>query len=223
MLILPQHIAELCKKKSVKIVAVSKLQSLDKIQQLYGCGQKIFGENYLKEALPKIDQLKNISIEWHLIGHLQSNKVKLAVGTFYLIHSVDSLSLLKAIDRVAETKKIIQKVLIQINIASEETKNGFDYNQLLLDWPHILQLKNITICGLMTMPPLTDNPENSRPHFKNLKTLLTQLQKLSDLTVHPLNELSMGTSHDYEIAIEEGATMIRLGTLLFGERISCPP
>ncbi len=194
-----------------KICAVSKLQPPIKIRELYAKGQRIFGENYVQEALEKQDILKDLpGIEWHLIGHLQKNKAKQVVGKFSLIHSVDSLDLAKTLGRLAAARQLTQKVLIQVNLAEEESKSGFNKAEFEKAWPELQQIPGLNICGLMTMPPLTENPEDVRPYFRELARLLRQRP---GLTV-----LSMGTSHDYQVALEEGATIVRLGTILFGER-----
>jgi pyridoxal phosphate enzyme (YggS family) len=202
-----------------KVLAVSKLQPLDKVRELFQQGQRQFGENYVQEALEKIEMLSDLSdIEWHFIGHLQKNKIKYILGKFCLIHSVDSGSLLENINKQCASKNLIQNVLLQINIANEDSKGGFNENDLQKQWVELTSLKNIRICGFMTMPPLTENPELVRPYFRRLKELQTLLKQKTDLNIHPLNQLSMGTSGDYKVAVEEGATIIRLGTILFGER-----
>lgn len=204
---------------SVTLLAVSKLQPTEKIIKMYQEGQIDFGENYVQEALLKMDELKPYKIRWHLIGHLQKNKVKQAVGVFDLIHSVDSRELLEKIDHRSAELKIKQKILIQINQGEEIKKTGFQSDDFLKEWEKIKSYENIKICGLMCLPPLFENPESVRPYFRNLKNLLEKIKKQTDLNAHPLNELSMGTSHDFKIAVEEGATLLRIGTLLFGDRI----
>lgn len=202
-----------------RILAVSKLQPEQKIRDLYSQGQRHFGENYVQEALEKVEHLKDLSdLHWHFIGHLQKNKAKYVVGKFSLIHSVDSLELAQALSRQCQTKNLEQNILLQVNLAHEETKGGFDRPALLEKWSALTQLPGIHICGLMTMPPLTETGEEVRPYFKELRELLEQLRSGVNLGTHPLTELSMGTSHDYKVAVEEGATIVRLGTILFGER-----
>lgn len=205
--------------RPARVLAVSKLQPEEKIRDLYSKGQRLFGENYVQEALEKVDHLKDLAeIEWHLIGHLQKNKAKLVIGKFALIHSVDSLSLAETLSHQCLSKKVTQNILVQVNLAQEETKGGFTAEELTSTWPKLTALPQLKIMGLMTMPPLTETGEEIRPYFKELKNLLTQLRLKTDLNAHPLTELSMGTSHDYEVAIHEGATIVRLGTILFGER-----
>lgn len=204
-------------RESLKILAVSKLQTLEKIRRLQAAGHTFFAENYVQEALQKQESLKDLAIEWHFIGSLQRNKVKLVVGKFALIHSVDSVELARAISNHAEKINTTQKVLLQVNLAQEITKGGFDREAVLLHWPEVRDLPGIEISGLMTMPPLTEDPEDVRSYFQDLKQLLEELLRRG-AGRHPLHELSMGTSHDYLVAIEEGATIVRLGTILFGER-----
>lgn len=191
------------------ILAVSKLQPIDKIEKLYAEGQVDFGENYVQEALGKVEQLQHLKIHWHLIGPIQSNKIKYLKDHFEYIHSVDSLKTAQTISIQAEKINHIQKIFIQVNISNETSKSGFSVEELQKNWAEINQMKNVKVVGLMTMPPLQNEAEQNRPIFKALKELADQLQ---------LSELSMGTSHDYETALEEGATWVRLGTVLFGER-----
>lgn len=196
--------------KNVRVIAVSKLQPLEKLKALAeSTGHKDFGENYTQEALPKLSALESFHLTWHLIGHLQTNKVKQAVGHFHFIHSVDSEKLLLAIQKQAQSQNTVQKILLQINLALEDSKGGFSEEEFKAKFENWKSLTHIEIVGLMTMPPLVEQGELNRPHFLKLKSLADQ--------VH-LKELSMGTSHDYKTAIECGATMIRLGTLVFGER-----
>ncbi|MFP5518542.1 MAG: YggS family pyridoxal phosphate-dependent enzyme [Bdellovibrionia bacterium] len=205
--------------RPAKIVAVSKLQSLEKIESLYQQGQRDFAENYVQEGIEKLDAFTtHQDIQWHFIGHLQRNKVRSIIGKFTLIHSVDSWRLLETISRVAGELNCEQKILIQINIAKEESKGGFAVEELQEQWAKIIELPHIKIMGFMTMPPLCDNPEENRPHFKKLRELSNQFRAQTNLNHHPLVELSMGTSHDFKVAIEEGASLVRLGTILFGER-----
>ena len=206
------------KKKAValdaKLVAVSKLQSAETVRELAAQGQKIFGENYVQEALSKIEKLKDLDLEWHFVGRLQKNKVKQVVGVFGLIHSVDSLELAETINRIAGEKGLTQRVLFQLNLASEESKGGFSRTEFSEKIEDLKNLQHLQIEGLMTMPPLFDDPERSRPYFQELR----ELQKKYSKDFPLLYELSMGTSADFEIALEEGATLVRLGTIVFGER-----
>lgn len=191
------------------LLAVSKLQPIDKIKNLYSEGQRDFAENYVQEALDKIESLKDLDIRWHLIGPLQKNKVKYLKKNFFCIHSVDSLSLAVRISDAALAINHMQKVFIQVNLSGEATKSGYETQLLIQDWEKLTKLRGISVDGLMTMPPLENIPEKNRVFFKELKYIGNKLN---------INEYSMGTSHDYQIALEEGATWIRLGTMLFGER-----
>lgn len=197
-----------------KILAVSKLQSVEKIQELYSQGQRNFAENYVQEAMEKVAALKDLEILWHLIGHLQKNKVKYISGIFSQIHSVDSLALAQMINRKSMEMGHQQKVLLQINFAKEESKEGFAPETLDSVLPEIKNLTSLNVVGIMTMPPLTENAESNRPYFQSARKLRDQLKK----DFPNMQELSMGTSSDYLVAAEEGATWVRLGTILFGER-----
>ena len=196
-------------KNDQHLLAVSKLQPTEKIRTLYDDGQRDFGENYIQEALKKIEELKELDIHWHLIGPIQKNKVKFLQKNFEYLHAVDSVELAKRISDAAMAIGHKQKVFFQINLADESTKSGFSEDDFLKNWPTIRELKGIEPVGLMTMPPLENIPEKNRVFFKKLKYIGSKLN---------LHEYSMGTSHDYQIALQEGATWIRLGTMLFGER-----
>lgn len=192
------------------VLAVSKLQPLKKIEELYLEGQIHFGENYVQEALTKIENNKHPDIQWHLIGPLQKNKVKYLKNNFSYIHSVHSYELAKLISEKSLEIKNKQKIFLQINLSNEASKNGFSPIEFTEAFHDLLKLEGLDIVGLMTMPPLQNSAEDNRPYFKQLKKLADQ---------YHLKELSMGTSHDYLIALEEGATWIRLGTILFGDRV----
>lgn len=192
-----------------KILAVSKLQPEEKIRALYSEGQRDFGENYVQEALEKIEVLRDLEINWHLIGPLQKNKVKFLKKNFCCIHSVDSLELAQKISEAALAADHVQNVLLQLNLSEEASKSGFRRDEFERDWPELRQLKGLHITGLMTMPPLENEAEKNRDFFRELKYIGSK---------YSLTEYSMGTSHDFHIALQEGATWIRLGTTLFGER-----
>lgn len=194
-----------------KILAVSKLQSAEKIKALYNEGQTDFAENYIQEALKKIEQLGELNITWHLIGPIQKNKVKLLKKNFAFIHSIDSYELAEKISEYALKISYVQKCFIQLNLSGESSKSGYSKIIFQKDWPRLNKLKGLKIVGLMTMPPLESKPEKNRAFFKELKYIGNTLN---------LHEYSMGTSSDYQIALEEGATWIRLGTMLFGNRTS---
>lgn len=195
----------------ITLVAVSKTKPIEDILELYNLGHRDFGENYVQELVEKAEQLPK-DIRWHFIGHLQTNKVKLIIPFIYLIHGVDSLKLLKEIDKQAEKNKRVIDCLLQVHIAQEETKFGFDETELLN--LELKQFLNVRIKGLMGMASLTDDVNKIRIEFKYLKTLFEKLK-----TSNPeLSILSIGMSADYRIALEEGSNMVRIGSLLFGER-----
>jgi PLP dependent protein len=211
---LEQVLAEL-KPHDAKLVAVSKTKPAEAIRAVYDSGHKIFGENYVQELVEKQAKLPG-DIEWHYIGHLQTNKVKQIVPFISLIQSVDSLKLLKEINKQAQKINRTIDCLLQIYIAQEETKFGLglDEAESLLQSEDMHQLKNISIKGLMGMASLTDNQEQIRKEFKSLKILQAKLQT-SNLK---LQTLSMGMTSDYKIALEEGSNLVRIGSAIFGER-----
>lgn len=205
--------------RACKLIVVSKTQPLEKIREAYDAGHRDFGENRVQEMTPKYEVLpKNIS--WHLIGHLQTNKVKYIAPFVSLIHSVDSPKLLVEINKQASKIPRIIPCLLQIHIAGEETKFGFS-EQEVLELVHSTSLEglqNIAIKGLMGMATFTDNKEQVRREFRNLKTLFEKLKKQVLPESVKMQELSMGMSGDFIIALEEGSTMIRVGTAIFGQR-----
>ncbi len=192
---------------AVHILAVSKGQPIEKIREAFDCGQKFFAENYVQEALGKLDQLENLPVEWHFIGRIQSNKVKQLAGHFAKIHSVDRLSIAASLDSLSSNRP--QEIFLQYNVADEASKGGGNERDVEEMAEKIQSLPHVRVRGLMVMPPLLEKPEDSRPFFKKARALRDKLR---------LNELSMGTSADFEVAIEEGATWIRIGTEIFGER-----
>lgn len=191
------------------LLAVSKLQPVEKIRDLASQGQQAFGENYIQEALEKIEALKDLNLEWHLIGPIQKNKVKYLKNNFAYLHAIDSLELAELVSKKALEINHVQKIFIQVNLANEATKAGFDEASVIEAWEKLTRLSNVKIVGLMTMPPLQNEASSNQAFFKKLKNLADRLQ---------VKELSMGTSHDYQVALKEGATWIRIGTVLFGER-----
>ncbi len=200
------------------LIAVSKIQSEKTIHTLYQQGQKDFGENYVQELVSKYEALPK-DINWHFIGHLQSNKVKFIAPIVYLIHSVDSFKLLKEINKQGKKNNRIINCLLQIHIAQEETKFGLDENDLddIFGSNELKELKNIKICGLMGMGSFSEDRKKIRNEFRYLKTLFNSYNQLSTVNCQ-LSILSMGMSSDYTIAIEEGSNMVRIGSLLFGNR-----
>lgn len=201
-----------------RLIAVSKTQPVEKITEAYTAGQRLFGENKAQELTTKYEALPK-DIEWHMIGHLQTNKVKYIAPFVHLIHSVDSLKLLTEIDKQAKKVSRTIRCLLQVHIAREETKFGFSESEVLdmLQSGQFQTLKNIQVCGLMGMATLTDDVAQIRNEFKGLKTLFEKIKAVQIASVS-MEELSMGMSSDYAIAIEEGSTLIRVGTAIFGER-----
>lgn len=201
---------------SVRLVAVSKTQPIEAIIAAADAGQRIFGENYVQEFLDKAGHAPE-TVEWHFIGSLQSNKVKYIVGHVTLIHSVDRLSLAREIDRHGEKTGTTCDILLQVNISGEETKSGATAAGVIELAREASILPHLRVRGLMTMPPFFDEPERARPYFRELRRLagVIEAQKIPGVS---MDELSMGMSGDFEVAIEEGATLVRVGTAIFGER-----
>jgi pyridoxal phosphate enzyme (YggS family) len=202
---------------SVRLVAATKSVGLDKIREGIAAGLTILGENRLQEALPKIEALRGDPIQWHFIGHLQRRKVRSVVGVFDLIQSVDSVELAEEIDRRAQEAGLTQAVLLEVNLEGEPTKAGFLTDELDGAMPSLGALPHVAVKGLMAIPPPTSDPEQARPYFRRLRELALRLSGQASSTVS-LKELSMGMSNDYHIAVEEGATMVRIGTAIFGAR-----
>lgn len=203
--------------KTVRLVAVSKTVDADRVSAAIDAGADILGENYIQEARDKFSALYDRQVQWHFIGHLQSNKAKHAVRIFSLIHSVDSFKLAKALDKEARKTAKVQDILVQVNISREETKSGIDATDATDLVTQISQLENIRVKGLMTMPPFFDAPDQARPFFRELARLRDRIAERSIPGVC-MDELSMGMTGDFEVAIEEGATLVRIGTAIFGER-----
>ena len=201
---------------SVGLIVVTKTVDVERIRHAVAAGALVLGENRVQEAREKIEQLGNIA-HWHLIGHLQTNKAKYAVKLFDLIHSVDNLELAKELDKQAAKMEKVQNVLIEVNIAGEASKAGMAVKEApALVW-ETSKLKNVSIQGPMTVPPFSDDPEDSRPYFRVLRELAESIAR-ENIRGVSMNELSMGMSNDFEVAVEEGATMVRVGTAIFGER-----
>ena len=219
------EIAQLLGQKKVTLVAVSKTKPVEAIQEMYGLGQRDFGENYVQELVEKQIQLPG-DIRWHFIGHLQTNKAKYIAPFVHLIHGVDSLKLLREINKQAQKAGRVIEVLLQVYIALEESKFGWDedeLHQLLSSDPEKLkELKHIKITGLMGMASFTEDMNRVRTEFRRLKTIFDTYAGVSSENVH-IRILSMGMSSDYPIALEEGSNMVRIGSLLFGARPSGSP
>ncbi|MBI2834085.1 MAG: YggS family pyridoxal phosphate-dependent enzyme [Acidobacteria bacterium] len=198
----------------VRLIAVSKTFSPAHVRAAAAAGQLDFGENRVQEALDKIGASADLPLHWHLVGHLQSNKARKAVGAFTCIHSVDSVDLLEKLDRAAADQGVRINALLQLNLAGEATKSGAAAPELDRLLEATEKCKAIAVTGLMTLPPFVDNPEDARPFFRQLRQLRDRHRSGSV----PLGELSMGMSHDLEVAVQEGATMVRIGTAIFGPR-----
>jgi len=213
-----KKLIEECKSKNVTLVAVSKIKPVEDILALYNLGQRDFGENYVQELLEKHEQLPK-DIRWHFIGHLQTNKVKQVVEFVHLIHGVDSMKLLKEINKQSKKINKIANCLLQIHIAQEETKFGLDETELneIINQLANEQMKNINVLGLMGMASNTNDIQQVLNEFHYLKSLFDKCNKLAILNSQ-LSILSMGMTADYKIAIEEGSNMIRVGSLIFGSR-----
>ncbi|HIS56586.1 MAG: YggS family pyridoxal phosphate-dependent enzyme [Lachnospiraceae bacterium] len=201
---------------SVTLIAVSKFKPVSMIREAMACGQKVFGENRVQELCDKIEEI-GPGVSWHMIGHLQQNKVKYIVGKVKRIHSVDSVSLAKQISKEAQKKGVTVRILLEVNVAEEESKFGFRLEDTEAAVREIALLPGIHICGLMTIAPFVENPEENRIYFKKLYQLSVDIKEKNIDNVD-MSELSMGMTGDYEVAIEEGATMVRVGTGLFGSR-----
>ena len=202
----------------IALLAISKTFPSEAILQAAEAGLHQFGENRVQEAEAKILHFRELlKLEWHLVGHLQSNKARSAVDLFSMIHSVDRLSLAEALSQEANKQGKILPVLIQVNISGEESKSGINPQETLQLLERIAGLQHLSVQGLMTMPPWFEDPENARPYFNALRKLR---EELANKKIHgvSLQELSMGMSGDFEVAIEEGATLVRVGTAIFGPR-----
>ena len=202
---------------SVRLVAVSKTHSAERVREAISAGADILGENYIQEAREKIAALAGEKVVWHFIGHLQRNKAKFAVPLFDLIHSVDSLKLAAELNKQAAKIDKCQKILVQVNISGETTKSGIDEESCLELVRRIAGLDHIRVRGLMTMPPFFDQPERARPFFAALRKLSERIRTAAIPGVE-MSELSMGMTGDFPAAIAEGATLVRIGTAIFGER-----
>lgn len=203
--------------EDVRLVAVSKTFPIDAVREAYAAGQREFGENRVQEALAKIEASGDLDIRWHLIGHLQSNKARRAAERMSCIQSIDSVDLLRRVDQAAAAAGRSLQVLVQVDLAAEPTKFGAPPETLLPIFTAAAECTAARVTGLMLIPPLTENPDDARPWFARLRQERDRL--LAAGVPAPLvRELSMGMSHDFEVAIEEGATIIRVGTAIFGQR-----
>jgi PLP dependent protein len=198
----------------IELVAVTKTHPAEIVREAIGAGQVVFGESKVQEARAKIPLLPS-HLRWHFIGHLQKNKIRHALPLFEMIHSVDSLDLAQAIDRIAHEDGLRPRILLEVNVAREGSKFGFKAPALRAELESLLMLSRLSIEGLMCIPPLAEEAEASRKYFVELRELRDALEKQFQVK---LPQLSMGMTHDYNVAVEEGATLVRVGTAIFGER-----
>jgi len=198
----------------VELVAITKTHAAEKVREAIQAGQSLFGESRVQEARAKIPELPS-AIRWHFVGHLQKNKIRHALPLFEMIHSVDSLALAQEMNRIAEEEGMRPRVSLEINVAGEGSKFGFAPEKLREQMEALLALPRLSVLGLMTIPPLGEEPEASRKYFVQLRELRDRLQ--TEFRVD-LAQLSMGMTQDYAVAVEEGATLVRVGTAIFGER-----
>ena len=207
-------------RSEIKLISVSKNNTVDVLESAYRCGVRVFGENRVQELVGKMDHFDELGIkdiEWHLIGHLQTNKVKYIIGRVAMIHSVDSEKLAKAIDDESAKKGVVTDILVELNIGDEESKFGLDFVNTLEFVEKIAGFKHIRVKGLMCVAPYTDDPEENRQFFSKMKKLSVDIANKNIDNVS-MCELSMGMTGDYMVAIEEGATCVRVGTGIFGKR-----
>lgn len=202
--------------EDVELISVTKTKPVEMLKEAYDCGERDFGENKVQEILDKIDKLPN-DIRWHMIGHLQTNKVKYIADKVYMIHSVDSIKLATEISKQAEKVNRIIPVLIEINIGNEETKFGIEYDDAVSFIEEAALLPGIKVKGLMAIAPFVENPEENRMHFKRMKQLFVDITQKNIDNIE-MSVLSMGMTNDYMVAVEEGSTYVRVGTGIFGER-----
>ncbi len=202
----------------IRLIAASKTVSASRVVEAYEAGIRHFGENRLQEAQEKIGHVGHLNgLVWHFIGRMQRRKLKAILGNFAMLHSVESLEQAQTIDTLAAQQGIQQPILLEVNVGEESSKGGFSVAELKEQIPRLDRLPNLAIQGLMTIPPATSDPEGARPYFTQLAGLKADLSRSSWDHIS-LNELSMGMSHDYRVAVEEGATMVRVGSAIFGPR-----
>lgn len=216
-----ENIAEAARKSGrdpseIKLMAVTKTVDDERVREAIEAGVRILGENYIQEAKRKINTM-DADVEWHMIGHLQSNKSKYAVRLFDMVHSVDRMGLAAELDKRSATAGRVIDILVEVNVSGEESKSGIPADEASALVREIAQLENLSIRGLMTMPPWFDDPEDARPYFVALRELRDRIAA-EGIPGVDLRELSMGMSGDYRVAVEEGATIVRIGTAIFGPR-----
>ena len=202
----------------ITTIAITKTHPPRRVRAALDCGATDLGENRIQEAEGKIVEVGRTAARWHLVGHLQANKAKRALKLFDVIHSLDSIELAQRLNRLCEEEnRDLLSVLVQVKLGTEETKSGVDENELLQIVERVESCRRLKLIGLMTVPPYLDDPENVRPYFRRLRELRDELKSKGSFG-NAAGELSMGMTHDFEVAIEEGATMVRIGTAIFGER-----
>ena len=216
-----ESIVEACnragrRREDVTLIAVSKTKPVEVLKEAYDLGVRVFGENKVQELLDKYEALPK-DVEWHMIGHLQTNKVKYLIGKVEMIHSVDSLRLAQAIEKESAKKDCVTKILIEVNVAEEESKFGIRVDEVESFLERLAEFKHVQVCGLMTIAPFVENSEENREIFKNLHKLSVDIMG-KNIDNRKVDVLSMGMTNDYGVAIEEGATMVRVGTGIFGFR-----
>ena len=204
--------------ETVRLIAISKTVPPEPIRQAYDAGIRDFGENRIQEAVAKRPALSDLTATWHLVGHLQSNKGKPARELFHWVHSLDSARLAERLDKVSVCSGDRLQSLIEVNLGGEESKTGVGESEVLTLAEAVSAFETLEIRGLMAIPPYFENPEEARPYFRRLRELAEEIAK-RNLPRVTMQHLSMGMSHDFEVAIEEGATMVRVGTAIFGSRI----
>lgn len=207
--------------EDIQLVAVTKMVPVALIREAIAAGVEIFGENRVQEALPKIQEVGSDRCRWHLVGHLQTNKVRWVAGLFDLVHSVDSLKLARVLDAMVKSQSggqsVRQKVLIQVNVSGESTKFGISPDRLVSQVKEMVQCQGLEIRGLMTIPPAYEDPERARPFYRTLRELAVLIHQ-EGIDGVSMQELSMGMSNDFEVGVEEGATLVRIGMAIFGPR-----
>jgi len=205
------------KREEVRLVAISKTHPAAAVREAYAAGLRDFGENRVQEARSKLAELADLDLTWHLVGHLQSNKSRVARELFRWVHSLDSFRLAEKLAQAGTPNELPLPVLIEVNLGEEASKAGVRAEQVAELAEQVAQIDGISLRGLMVIPPFYENPEDVRPYFRRLRSLAAQIaaRKLPNVS---MTELSMGMSHDFEVAIEEGATIVRVGTAIFGER-----
>jgi pyridoxal phosphate enzyme (YggS family) len=201
----------------VRLVAVSKTYTAHDVRAALAAGQRDFGENRVQEAIQKIEALRDLPVRWHMVGHLQTNKARKAAARFACIHSIDRVDLLDAVDRAAADEGARPEVLVQVDLAGEPTKHGAAADAVRALVERAGRCRAVRLAGLMLLPPWFDDAEQVRPYFRTLRELRDRL-RAEGAPANVLRELSMGMSHDFEVAIQEGATMVRIGTAVFGRR-----